>query len=184
MVVQTEGVSRGLLVFLGIILILAGCAAIGMPMVASLTVELLIGWVLIISGIMQSIYSFSSRKWGKFSMRLLAGILYLIAGMMLVAHPLRGVLTLTFLLGLLFVLEGLCKIIGSIQIRHVLNWKGLFLSGILSLLIGVLIWRQWPSSAVWVIGLLVGINILFRGWALIMLASALPSGGSAQRSAF
>lgn len=182
--VPMEGVSRGWLVFLGVILVIAGIAAITMPLVASLAVELLIGWVLIVSGIMQSIYSFSSRRWGKFSMRLLAGLLYLLAGIMLVAHPLRGVLTLTLLLGILFVLEGLCKIIGSLQIRAVAHWGGLFLSGVLALIIGILIWRGWPSSATWAIGLLVGINILFRGWALITLASALPSGATVQGKAF
>jgi len=176
--VPVEGVSKGLLVFLGVILVIAGIAAIGMPLVASLAVELLIGWVLIVSGIMQSIYSFSSRRWGKFFMRLLAGLLYLLGGIMLVAHPLRGVLTLTLLLGILFVLEGLCKIIGSLQIRAVPHWGGLFLSGILALIIGILIWRGWPSSSAWAIGLLVGINILFRGWALITLALALPSGST------
>jgi uncharacterized membrane protein HdeD (DUF308 family) len=171
-----EGVSRGWLIFLGIVLILAGLAAIGMPLVASLAVEVIFGWVLLVSGVLQIIYSFSSRRWGNFSMRLLAGTLYLIAGIMLLAHPLRGLLTLTFLIGLLFVLEGICKIIGSFQIRHVANWGWLFFSGLLALLIGILIWRQWPSSAIWAIGVLVGVNILFRGWALTILALALPSG--------
>ncbi len=178
--VPAEGVSKGLLVFLGVILIIAGIAAVTMPLVASLAVELLIGWVLIVSGIMQSIYSFSSRRWGKFFMRLLAGLLYLIAGIMLAAHPLRGVLTLTLLLGILFVLEGLCKIIGSLQIRAVPRWGGLFLSGVLALIIGILIWRGWPSSSAWAIGLLVGINILCRGWALIALALTLPTGSTGQ----
>ncbi|MCX6339078.1 MAG: DUF308 domain-containing protein [Candidatus Aureabacteria bacterium] len=182
--VPMEGVSRGWLVFLGVILVIAGIAAIGMPLVASLAVELLIGWILIVSGIMQSIYSFSSRRWGKFFMRLLAGLLYFLAGIMLVAHPLRGVLTLTLLLGILFVLEGICKIIGSFQIRHVQNWGWLFFSGILALLIGILIWKGWPSSSAWAIGLLVGINILFRGWALIALALAIPSGSAGQSRAF
>jgi uncharacterized membrane protein HdeD (DUF308 family) len=125
---------------------------------------------------MQIIYSFSSRRWGNVLMRLLAGLLYLLAGIMLVVHPLRGVLTLTALLGILFVLEGVCKIIGSIQIRGVPHWGALFLSGILALLIGIIIWNGWPSSATWAIGLLVGINIFFRGWALITLGSELPSG--------
>lgn len=169
-----EGISRGWLVFLGIILIIAGVSAICMPLVASLAVEQVIGWVLLISGLMQAIYSFSSRRWGRFFMRLLAGFLYLIVGLMLVAHPLRGVLTLTFLLGMLFILEGVCKIVASIGNRAMPRWGSLFLSGILALLIGIIIWNGWPSSAAWAIGLLVGINVLFRGWALIALASALP----------
>lgn len=173
-----KGVSRGLLVFLGIVLIIAGCAAIAMPLFASLAVELLIGWVLIISGLMQIIYSFSSQKWGRVFLRILAGLLYLIVGLMLVVHPLRGTLTLTLLLGILFILEGVCKIVASIGNREMPRWGALFFSGLLALLIGIIIWRQWPSSAAWAIGLLVGVNILFRGWALITLAIALFSGKS------
>jgi uncharacterized membrane protein HdeD (DUF308 family) len=180
---RMEGVSRGWLVFLGIILIVAGIAAIGMPLVASLAVELFIGWILVVSGIMQSIYSFSSRRWGRFFMRLLAGLLYLVAGIMLLVHPLRGILTLTLLLGILFVLEGLCKIIGSLQIRAIPNWGHLFWSGVLALIIGILIWRGWPSSAAWAIGLLVGVNTLFRGWAMIALAGVLPSDKTGQEPA-
>ena len=172
--VSMEGESRGLLVFLGIVLVVAGIAAICMPLVSSVAVELLIGWILLVSGLMQVIYSFSSRRWGRFFMRLLAGLLYLVVGLMLVVHPLRGVLTLTFLLGMLFILEGVCKIVASIGNRAMPRWGSLLLSGILALIIGVIIWNGWPSSAAWAIGLLVGINVLFRGWALIALASALP----------
>lgn len=170
-----EGISRGWLVFLGVVLIIAGISAICMPLVASLAVELLIGWVLLVSGLMQVIYSLSSRRWGRFFARLLAGLLYLVAGLMLVAHPLRGVVTLTFLLGMLFILEGICKIVASIGNYDMPRWGSLCLSGILALIIGVIIWNGWPSSAAWAIGLLVGINVLFRGWALIALASVLPS---------
>jgi uncharacterized membrane protein HdeD (DUF308 family) len=173
--VPMEGTGKGWLVFLGIVLILVGLAAICMPLVASLAVELFIGWILLVSGLMQVIYSFSSRGWGRFFVRLLAGLLYLIVGLMLVAQPLRGVVTLTLLLGILFVLEGICKIIASIGNRYMPCWGGLCLSGVLALIIGIIIWNGWPSSAAWAIGLLVGINILFRGWALIALASALPS---------
>jgi len=173
-----EGVSRGWLVFLGVVLIIAGCCAIAMPLIATLAVELFIGWILLISGILQIIYSFSSAKWGRVLLRILAGLVYLIVGLMLVAHPLRGTLALTFLLGILFVLEGIFKIIASIGNREMPHWGALFFSGILALIIGIIIWNQWPSSAAWAIGLLVGINILFRGWALIALTSALPSGRS------
>lgn len=169
-----EGISRGWLVFLGIILIIAGISAICMPLVASLAVELIIGWVLLVSGLMQVIYSFSSRRWGRFFVRLLAGLLYLVVGLMLVAHPLRGVVTLTLLLGMLFILEGVCKIVASIGNSSMPRWGSLFLSGVLALIIGIIIWNGWPSSAAWAIGLLVGINVLFRGWALIALAGALP----------
>jgi uncharacterized membrane protein HdeD (DUF308 family) len=169
-----EGVSKGPLLAVGIILIIAGCAALVLPLVATLTIELIIGCVLLVGGIMQIIYAFSSRAWGRFSLRLLAGILYLIVGFMLVVHPLRGAIALTLLLGILFVVEGLCKIVGSLMNRAMPNWGWLFFSGVLALLIGIIIWGGWPGSAAWALGLLVGINVLFRGWALTALALSLP----------
>ncbi len=75
-------------------------------------------------------------------------------------------------MAILFLVEGLVKIIASVQNRNMPNWGWMCFSGILALIIGGLIWSEWPSSAIWAIGLLVGINILFRGWSLVMLASA------------
>jgi uncharacterized membrane protein HdeD (DUF308 family) len=174
MAAYAEGIGKGWLMFLGILLVIAGMLAISMPLMASLAIGLLIGWVLMGSGIVQIVHAFSSRRMGRFFLRLLAGLLYLAGGIMLVAAPLRGVLTLTLLLGILFIVEGVCKIIASLQNRDMPNWGWLCFSGLLALIIGLMIWNQWPSSAVWAIGLLVGINILFRGWALIMLAIAVP----------
>ena len=76
------------------------------------------------------------------------------------------------LLAILFILEGLFKIIASIQLRPVINWGWMLFNGILALIIGTLIWISWPSSAVWAIGILVGINIVFGGWAMVMLSLA------------
>lgn len=168
-------VNRGLLLVLGIILIFVGLGAISVPLIATLAVELVIGWVLLVSGIMQAIYSFWSQAWGRFFLRLLSGLLYLAVGILLLVYPLQGVLTITLLLTILFIVEGLCKIVASIANSSMPNWGWTFFSGILALIIGGLIWGNWPSSAVWAIGLLVGINILFRGWAMIIIATAAGS---------
>lgn len=167
-------VGRGPLLAVGIILIIAGIAAIAMPLVATLAIELLIGWIFVLTGILQMVYSFWSKMWGRFSLRFLTGLLYLAAGVLLLVYPLRGALTLTLLLALLFILEGLCKVIASALNSAMPNWGWMFFSGILALIIGGLIWAQWPSSAAWAIGLLAGVNILFRGWALTMNALACP----------
>lgn len=158
---------------LGILLIIVGIAAIGLPFAATLAVELLIGWILVIGGILQIIHSFWARKLGGIFLGLLAGILYLGVGLLMLLYPLQGVITLTLLLAILFLIEGICRIIASFQLRPMRNWGWILVSGIAALIIAFLIWAGWPASAVWAIGLLVGINLIFSGWSMIMLALAL-----------
>jgi len=168
----SENVSWGWLLFLGILLIVVGIAAIVLPFAATLAVEILLGWVLVIGGILQIIHSFWARRVGGFFLGLVAGILYLIVGFLLLLYPLQGILTLTLLLVILFLIEGICRIISSFQVRPTRNWGWVLVSGIAALIIAFLIWIGWPVSATWAIGLLVGINLIFGGWGMIMLSSA------------
>ncbi len=170
--VVSASVNRGWLLTLGVILIIVGFAAICLPFIATLAVELLIGWVLVIGGIVKAIHSFSSQRWGQPFLRLIVALIYLAVGILMLVYPLQGVLTLTLVLAILFLLEGLFKIIAAVQLRAVLSWGWMFFSGILALIIGGLIWACWPSSAIWAIGLLVGINIIFGGWAMVMISLA------------
>ena len=149
-----------------------GAAAIAMPLLAALAVELLLGWLLVIGGIAQAFHAFGQKQWGGFLWQLLMGVLYLVVGGMLLIEPLRGVLTLTFLLAVFFVVEGILRIILSLRLRPVQNWGWMLVSGLVTLVLGALIWANWPSAAVWAIGMLVGIDMIFGGWSLIMLASA------------
>ena len=168
-----EGTSRGWLYTLGIILIVVGLVAIAAPLVATLAVTLLIGWVLIVSGVLLMIHSFSSEHWGRAFLRVLGGLVYLCAGVLILVYPLGGALTLTLLLAVAFLIEGICKIAASVGNRAMPNWGWMFVSGILALIIGALVWANWPSSSLWAVGVLVGINILFRGWTVVMLAAAM-----------
>jgi uncharacterized membrane protein HdeD (DUF308 family) len=153
-------------------MIIVGLFAIILPAAATLAIEILIGWILVIGGIFKLIHAFGSRRWGKTGWSVLISVIYIIAGILLLTHPLRGVLTLTLLLALLFILEGIFQIIISAQLRAVTGRGWLTFNGVLALIIGLLIWSSWPSSAAWAIGLLVGINILFGGLTLIMAAPA------------
>ncbi len=162
----------GWLMALGILMILLGVIAIGAPLVAALAVDFLVGWLLVIGGLAHLIDSFRSHKWGGFLLELLTGALFLVIGILLLVHPLRGVLTLTMLLGLFFLIEGLFKIVLAVEMRKIWSWGWLLVSGILALIIGLLIWRQWPSSAAWAIGLLLGIDLIFGGWSMIILSLA------------
>lgn len=158
---------------LGILLILLGTAAVIAPFAFSFAIKIMIGWLLLIGGIFQIIHAFQARQWKGALLYTLAALLYLVAGIYLLAFPLRGLLTLTFLLALFFMAEGFLKIIWSIQIRSQKQWGWLLFSGLISLALGILIYQDLPSSAAWAIGLLVGINLIFLGWSMVMMAAAL-----------
>ena len=163
--------SKGWFIAAGALLIVVGMAAIALPFIAAIAIEALVGWILIISGVVQVIHSFRALSTGKCILRLLSGILYLGIGIMFLVYPLQGVLTLTLLLAILFMFEGLMKITVSLQIKPAKNWGWLLTSGIAALVVAGIIWSGWPSTAAWVIGLLVGINLIFGGWTMLMLSA-------------
>jgi len=154
---------------LGLALVVLGILAISMPLFATLAIELLIGWLLIAAGIMEIISAIGSQRGGSLFWSLLWGALYLAVGAMLLADPLRGILTLTALLAILLLAEGALKIVLSIMYRSMGNWGWTLFSGLLSIALGCLIWARWPSDAAWVIGLLVGIDLILGGWAMMLL---------------
>jgi len=158
----------GWLLGLGIIFIILGILALGAPYAVSMSVELVLGWILIIGGVISIISSFFSGQWGKFFLILLSGIIFIIAGIELLAHPLAGVLTLTLFLAVFFFVEGIFKIIFSFQMKSSQNWGWILFGGIISLLLSILIWAEWPGS-IGIIGLLVGFYILFSGISMVML---------------
>ena len=164
--------SRGWFILAGILLIIIGMAAVALPIIAAITIETILGWILVIGGIIQMVHSFRALSTGKCILRLLSGVLYLAIGGMFLVYPLEGVLTLTLLLAILFMFEGLMKITVSLQIRPTPNWGWLLASGIAALVISGIIWAGWPGTAAWVIGLLVGINLIFGGWTMLMLSAS------------
>lgn len=164
--------SWGWFLFLGIVLIIAGTAAIMAPSYVSLGLAWLLGWVLIIAGISQIIHAFASKAWGGFLLRLLGGAFYLAAGILLEANPLRGALTLTLVLAILLVVQGVTRIINSFQSRHVSAWGWILVSGVLSIALGMMLYFQWPYSGLWALGLFLGIDLIFDGWTMVMLAFA------------
>ncbi len=155
---------------LGISLVVLGVLAISMPLVATLAIELLIGWLLIVAGAVEIVSAIGSQRGLGLLWSLLWGVLYLAVGVMLLAYPLSGMLTLTLLLAILLVAEGIFKIVLSVQYRALGNWGWALFSGIVSLVLGGLIWSRWPCDAAWVIGLLIGIDLIIGGWAMMMLS--------------
>jgi uncharacterized membrane protein HdeD (DUF308 family) len=169
-----EVLSRnwGWLLALGILMIILGVIAIGEPVVATIAVQIVLGWLLVIGGIAEGIHAFMAKDWRGFLLQLLSAILYVVVGIVLLVNPLLGAAALTLVLAVFLIVEGIFKIIMAVRVRDHRGWGWLLASGILSLILGVLIWSQWPGTADWVIGLLVGIQLLFTGWALVMLALA------------
>jgi uncharacterized membrane protein HdeD (DUF308 family) len=169
-----EALSRnwGWLLALGILLIILGVFAIGAPVVATIAFQVMLGWLLVIGGIAEAIHAFMAQNWRGFLFELLSAILYVVVGAMLLFNPLLGAAALTLLLAVFLVVEGIFKIIMALRVRDHRGWGWLLASGILSLILGAMIWAQWPTSGLWVIGLLVGIQLLFTGWSLVMLALA------------
>jgi uncharacterized membrane protein HdeD (DUF308 family) len=147
-----------------------GVAAIAFPWVASVAVELLIGWILVISGALGLVYAFrASRRAGLF-FSLLGALLSLGVGVVLLAYPLSGVLTVTLLIALLFATGGVFRILLALQLRPLDHWGWMLVSGILALILAGLILTQWPEAATWVIGVLLGIDLIFAGWTSIFLS--------------
>lgn len=164
----------GWLLALGVIFIILGIIALGSPYALTLAVDFMIGWIFVICGIISIVSAFFSGNWGRFLLVLLSGVIFLIAGILLLANPLKGVLTLTLILAGFLLVEGIFKIIYSFQMKSAQNWGWVLASGIVSLVLAMLIWAQWPAS-IGIIGLLVGFYILFSGLSMVMLSLAARS---------
>ena len=157
---------------LGIALIVAGLAAIAFPLLGTIAVKIMLGWLFLIGGVLMIMHAFQAPGWQGFLWELLVGILYAVAGAYLAFFPLTGLLTLAILLAVMFIIEGVFEVIQAFRVRPHEGWGFLLLSGIAALAVGVLITLSLPSSAEWALGLLAGINLLFSGWSYVFLALA------------
>ncbi len=156
---------------LGIVLIIAGGVAIATPGITSVTMELFVGIMFLVGAAVHAIRMFSWNGWGEFILRLGLAVIYLAAGLMLLAYPLEGTVTLTLLIGIFFFAQGAVKIVVSLaQMNSIPNWGWLLFDGVVALILGGLIWAAWPSSSAWVIGTLVGIYLLVDGLGVVMLS--------------
>jgi uncharacterized membrane protein HdeD (DUF308 family) len=158
----------------GILLAILGFAAIIVPPLASLAVTIFLGWMFLISGIGGLIVTFWARQMPGFWWSLISAVLAIAAGIILLARPIQGVLTLTIVVGAYFLAEGVTTIMYALEHRRELSgrWSWLLVAGLMDILIAFLIIAGLPGSAEWAIGLLVGINLLFGGATLIGMALA------------
>ncbi len=158
------------LMLVGVLAIFIGCLAILVPAVASVGTAIFIGWVLLIVGGVLVAAAFSAHSVGTVALRLAWALLTVIVGIWLIVEPRHGTLTLTLVLGIYFLFMGLTRTAAAFAVRGQPNAGLLGLSGVTSLLIGILVLAEFPSSADWAIGLLVGIDLIFAGWTLTSVA--------------
>jgi uncharacterized membrane protein HdeD (DUF308 family) len=164
--------------FEGILLVILGLAAVIIPPLASLAVTIFLGWMFLISGIAGLVVTFWARQMPGFWWSLISAALAVAAGIILLARPMQGVLTLTIVVGAYFLAEGVASIMYALEHRRELSerWSWMLFSGLLDILIAGMIIAGLPGSAEWAIGLLVGINLVFGGASLIGMALAARKG--------
>src|SRR5271169_4641582 len=162
----------------GILLAILGLAAMIVPPLASLAVTIFLGWMFLISGIGGLIVTFWARHMPGFWWSLISAVLAIGAGVILLARPIQGVLTLTIVVGAYFIAEGVATIMYALEHRRELSerWSWMLFAGLLDILIAGMIITGLPGSSEWAIGLLVGINLLFGGASLIGMALAARKG--------
>jgi uncharacterized membrane protein HdeD (DUF308 family) len=158
----------GWFVALGVILIILGAIAVGAAVTATLVSMVFLGWLMVIGGILQAGHAFWREKWSGLFLDLFIGILYIATGAMVLANPAATALALTLLISLFLLIGGIFRIGVSFAVPfHHRGW--ILFNGVIAVLLGILIWTQWPLSGLWAIGLFVGIDLILNGWALVML---------------
>lgn len=166
--------NRSLLIFEGILFTLLGILAVALPGISTISTELFIGWLFLIGGVVQGYRSLVARHSPGFVGSLLVSLMYIIFGVLLLVYPLAGVISLTLVLTFFFIVEGISKIILGFQMRPFSQWGWFILSGVIALLMAYIIYAGWPGTAFWVLGLLVGINMIFFGITLLFFAFNIP----------
>jgi uncharacterized membrane protein HdeD (DUF308 family) len=156
----------------GVLLIVFGMVAIGSPFIAAVAVSVVVGWLVVLAGVVHVMLAFRAHGAGSMIWKLLVGIAYLGFGGYLIVHPVLGAASLTLLLASLFLIEGILNIVLYVKMRPAHGSSWMLIDGIITLLLGVLIYMQWPSSSAWAIGTLVGVSMIFSGVARVMMSFA------------
>jgi uncharacterized membrane protein HdeD (DUF308 family) len=156
----------------GVSLIILGILAVGSPFIAAVAVNVVIAWLIVLAGMVHLTVAFHTREAGSLIWRLLVGLAYIFFGVYLIARPALGVASLTLVLATLFLVEGILNIVLFFRIRSLRGSSWVLIDGIITLLLGLMIYAQWPSSSAWAIGTLVGVSMIISGVTRLMLSFA------------
>ena len=166
-----DGIQKNarLAVIVGILMLICGILAIGSPLVAGASVTIFVGAMLLVGGIAQCFLAFQAGAFGKGLLIFVMGALTAVAGYYVFSQPLAGLASITLLLAAYFVVTGISELIGAFQIRPADGWGAMLFNGIVTLLLGIMIWKQFPLSGAWAVGVLFGVKLVLGGWTMIII---------------
>jgi len=156
----------------GVLLIMLGMVAIGSPLLAAVAVNALVAWLIVLAGAVHLMMAFRVHGAGSVLWKVLVGLAYVCFGAYLIVHPLLGIASLTLVLASLFLIEGILDVVLFVKMRPIHGSTWMLIDGIVTLLLGLMIYMQWPSSSAWAIGTLVGISMIFSGVARVAMSVA------------
>ena len=156
----------------GCLMVLLGMFAVAYSVVFTILSVFWIAWLLILAGAIEAVHAVRHHERGRLIWYILEALLAIVVGALMLRSPVAGALTLTLLMASYFVVAGIFRIVAALMLR-LPNWGWTLFNGILTLALGMLVWIGWPATSFWVLGLYIGISLIFSGWARIMLAWAL-----------
>lgn len=171
--------NAGLAIGIGAAMLIAGLIAVASPAIAGLSITLMVGATLVIGGISECFLAIKAGALGKGLMMFIVGALMAMVGFFMVSQPVAGLASLTIFLMASLIATGILEIGVAFQLRPAQGWGLQLTNGILTLLLGILLWRQFPLSGAWAIGVLFGIKLIFSGWTLIFIGRAVKAAASA-----
>ncbi len=170
--------ASGWSIALGVLMILAGLIAMVEPGAFGVVIALVIGWSAIFNGFAQIVYGFRTHGGAHVFLEVILGVIYIIAGIYLLMHPVGGLLALTLFLAAFLLVYGIFALVLAFRMRPHKGWGWVLCDGIITILLGALIWRHWPANTEWVVGTLFGISIFISGITRLMVSLAIRSAAS------
>ena len=164
----------GWLVALGIAMVILGCIALLLLPITTFAAVMVLGWLMVISGVVEAIHAFRVRGWKGVSLHLIGGVLGVLVGLLIVTHPVAGALAWTLLFAAIFTVIGAFRTVAAIWLKFP-RWGWAVFDGIVTLALGIMLWAGWPSTGLWFLGLAVGMSLILRGWSYVMFAFAIRS---------
>ncbi|MGB5163410.1 MAG: DUF308 domain-containing protein [Thermoanaerobaculia bacterium] len=160
------------LIVLGILTVILGVLAMMTPLMTGVAVALILGFLLIAAGITRTIFAFKCKSWGKGILVFVLGLLTLLVGLYMVVRPGLALATLALVLAFYFFIDGIFEIIEAFDLKPLSGWGWMLFGGIVSIVLGIMIWRGWPERSMMFVGILVGIKLIFAGWAMVGIGAA------------
>ena len=164
--------ATGWSIALAVLMIIAGIIAMIEPGLAGVVITYVIGWTAIFNGFAQIIFAFRTHGGWHVALEVILGIIYIIAGIFILIHPLGGLLALTLFLACFLLVYGIFALVLAFQMRPHRGWGWVLFDGIITILLGILIWAHWPFNSEWVVGTLFGISIFVSGITRLMVSLA------------